>query len=189
MENNINKIIQFRRSHYPSEFSGKILDNSIIQTLVQNAHWAPNHTLNYPWRFKILEGQQIINWLDKALEIYKIETPIELQKESKTQKLTHFKTKISHVIAIVCVQENAVKYKAIENISAVACGIQNMYLSLSQFENAVGYWSTGLGTYSEHMHSYLNLTENQQLMGFFILGEIENKRTESNRKSYSDFLL
>lgn len=189
MENNINKIIQTRRSHYPHEFSGKVLKSHIVQTLVQNANWAPNHTLNYPWRFKILEGQQILEWIDKALEIYKNETPIENQKQNKIAKIEAYKNQISQVIVIVCEQDPLAKSKTVENICAVACAVQNMYLSLSQFENAAGYWSTGLGTYSSAMHQYLNLKENHLLMGFFILGDIAHKRTDSNRKVYSEFLL
>jgi len=189
MQNQINQIIKERRSHYPQEFTGNILDADIINILLQNANWAPNHTLNYPWRFKILTQASLTAWIEKAIELYKADTPTELQKSSKLTKLEAYKTQISHSIAIVLQHNEIIKHNAVEDISAVACAVQNIYLSLSQYPHAAGYWSTGLGTYSSAMHQYLGLEPNQQLMGFFILGHIETKRTESNRKSIENFLL
>lgn len=189
MHENINQIIKQRRSHYPQEYNGKILENEVINTLLENANWAPNHTLNYPWRFKIIYQPEITTWLNKAIDIYKTETALENINPKKIEKLEIYKSKISHAIAIVLQHQEPIKNQAIEDICAVACAVQNMYLSLSQFPHAVGYWSTGLGTYSASMHQYLNLQPLQQLMGFFILGDIENKRIESNRKGIEAFLL
>ncbi len=189
MHENINQIIKERRSHYPQEFTGNILENEVINTLLENANWAPNHTLNYPWRFKIIAQTEINPWLNKAIEIYKTETPLENQKAKKIEKLELYKTKISHTIAIVLQHQEPIKHNAIEDICAMACAVQNMYLSLSQYPKAAGYWSTGLGTYAKEMHEYLNLKPSQQLMGFFIVGHILNKRTESNRESFEKYLL
>jgi len=85
-------------------------------------------------------------------------------------------------------REPDIKSIEMEDLCAVAAGVQNMYLSLSQFEHVGGYWSTGLGTYSKTMFDYLNLSENQTLLGFFILGVVENKRTEGHKKDFNKFV-
>ncbi len=183
----INQIIRERRSIYPKEFTGKILDSSIIQTLLENANFAPNHLSNYPWRFVVIEADALQNFLDKAADIYKEETPIEKFKQEKLDKFTMYKEQISHIIAIVLHREPDGKSVEIEDISAVACAVQNMYLSLSQFEEAGGYWSTGMGTYSKSMSTFLRLESNDTLMGYFVLGHVFNKRKSSNRKNVEHF--
>ncbi|MEZ4805415.1 MAG: nitroreductase family protein [Bacteroidia bacterium] len=182
MSNQINKIIKERRSIYPLEFTGKIIEESIVECLLENANYAPNHHSNYPWRFVVLEKSIIEDWMDCAIDIYKRETPIEKIKESKLRKLEAYKSKISNAIAIVLNQDFNDGSKEVENICAVAASVQNMYLSLSQFRHVGGYWSTGLGTYSREMHGFLNLEIDQKLLGFFIIGHVTEKRVDANRK-------
>lgn len=123
-----------------------------------------------------------------AADIYKIITPLEKFKQDKLDKIIKYKNQISHAIAIVLHRETEDDTLEIEDISAVACAVQNMYLSLSQYPEAGGYWSTGLGTYSETMHAHLKLEENERLMGYFVLGHVLNKRTEGHKRDYHKFV-
>ncbi|MDI1234270.1 MAG: nitroreductase family protein [bacterium] len=189
MDNNINQIIRERRSHYPQEFTGALLDDNIINTLIENACWAPNHTLNFPWRFIVLKETSLSKWLQQVLDNYIKNTPAEKFSQKTADKIQAYQKQVSQVIVLICEHdsENANKHK--EDLAAVACGVENMYLSLSQFPNAAGYWSTGMGTYGEGMHAYFELKSNQELMGFFMLGSVDKKRTESSRKDYKQFIL
>jgi nitroreductase len=187
VEKNINQIIKERRSIFPKEYSGQILPENVIETLLENANFAPNHHSNYPWRFIVVSPSSIKNWLFTAAEIYRIKTSLELFKQDKYDKLIGFQNQISHAIAIVLHRDHP-KTKEIEDISAVACAVQNMYLSLSQFENAAGYWSTGLGTSDKEMSEYFQLKDEDTLMGFFVLGHVSEKRTLGNRRNYKNFV-
>ena len=188
MEANINNIIKERRSIYPREFSGKMLDDNIIQTLLENANYAPNHKSNYPWRFIIIKDNALKSWIEKASELYKTQTSADKFKQEKMDKTLNYQHQVSHAIAIVCHREPQGSTIAIEDHCAVAAAVQNMYLSLHQFPNAGGYWSTGLGTYSKPMHEFLGLGENDLLMGYFVLGHVEQKRTEGMRKKIEHFV-
>lgn len=188
MKNHINDIIRERRSIYPREFSGKQLEERIVLTLLENANQAPNHHTNYPWRFIVIKGPALREWLNKAADLYILETPPEKFKEEKLNKILGNIKVISHAIAIVLHREQEAKSPEIEDISAVACAVQNMYLSLSQFEHAGGYWSTGLGTYSPQMHETLKLEANEKLMGYFIIGDVAEKRVEGHKKDYKKFV-
>lgn len=188
MQKNINEIIRERRSIYPKEFTGKILDDGIIETLLENANQAPNHLSNYPWRFIVIKGDKLAIWLNKAASIYKEETAPEKFRQEKYDKVLNNIGKISHAIAIVLHRDPEVKSIETEDICAVACGVQNMYLSLTQFPRAGGYWSTGLGTYSASMKAFLGLDENERLLGYLVLGDLENKRTEGHKKDYKKFV-
>jgi nitroreductase len=188
VEKNINGIIRDRRSIYTKEFTGTILGEEIIDTLLYNANQAPNHHSNYPWRFVVISGPRLSDWLHHAAELYMKETAPEKFKQEKMDKILGNITKISHAIAIVLHKDPEVKSIEVEDICAVACAVQNMYLSLDQYEHAGGYWSTGLGTYSESMHAFLGLNSNEKLLGYFILGHIEQKRTEGHKKDYKKFV-
>jgi nitroreductase len=185
---NINDIIQQRRSIFPKEYTGQILDTQVVETLLQNAGYAPNHYSNYPWRFIIITGDGLSDFIDKASDIYRLETPAETFKPEKLDKLQINKERISHIVAIVMHRDPEVKSIEREDICAVACAVQNMHLSLSQFPEAGGYWSTGMGTNSPTMHSFLKLEANDTLLGYFVLGHVVNKRTEAHKKNISHFL-
>ena len=185
---NINTIIQERRSIYPKEYTGQKLDNQVVEVLLQNANYAPNHLSNYPWRFIVITGDALDNFIDAASDIYLTETPAEKFKPEKLDKLAINKERISHVVAIVMHRDPEVKSIEREDIAAVACAVQNMYLSLSQFPEAGGYWSTGMGTYSATMHQFLKLEDHDTLMGFFVLGHVLNKRKEAHKKNISHFM-
>ncbi len=185
--NNINEIISARRSIYPREFTGTVLDEHVISTLLHNANQAPNHHSNYPWRFVVITGDKLAEWLQKAAEIYRTETLPEKFRQEKLDKITGNIGRISHAIAIVMHRDENAKTVETEDICAIACGVQNMYLSLHQFEHAGGYWSTGLGTYSPAMKSYLGLEDGEKLMGYFILGHVDVKRTEGHKKDFRKF--
>lgn len=186
--NAINEIIKNRRSIFPKEYTGKKLESSIIDALLQNANCAPNHKSNYPWRFIVIEGDKLNTWLDECAEIYLEETPSEKFNQEKLNKTLGYKQKISHAIAIVMHREENDKTILTEDICAVACAVQNIYLSLSAYPIAAGYWSTGLGTYSQRMRDFLYLDENDTLLGYFILGHVEQKRLEANKRDFHNFV-
>jgi len=59
----------------------------------------------------------------------------------------------------------------VEDVAAVACAVQNMYLSLTAYKLG-GYWTTGGITYYEKAKPFFGLGENDRLMGFFYIGHI-----------------
>lgn len=188
MENHINNIIRQRRSIYPHEFNGEKLEDSVIHTLLENANFAPNHKGNYPWRFVVMKDDSLITWIDIAAELYIQNTSAEKFKQIKLDKILSYKKTVSHALAIVMLRDTDSNTILNEDICAVAASVQNIYLSLSQFDHVGGYWSTGLGTYSADMHSFLKLNSIETLLGFFILGTVVVKRTEAHKKDYKQFV-
>ena len=188
MQNQINEIIEQRRSIYPKEYTGGKVEQQVLDTLLRNANFAPNHKSNYPWRYVVISGLSLDKWVDTAAEIYQTETSAEAFNQAKYDKIKHYAQQVSHAIAIVMERETESKSIEREDLCAVAAGVQNMYLSLSQYEHVGGYWSTGLGTYSKTMSNFLQLNETQTLLGFFILGVVEHKRTEGHKKDFNQFV-
>lgn len=180
MQNNIHKIIRERRSSYPHEFNGNIVADNIIKQLLEDAHWAPNHYMNLPWRFVVLQGASLNAWLQQVLVIEGVD---EASHPQKFQKIALFKQRISHAIVLVQTTTEQPKANAFEDALSIAAGVQNMYLGLSDYEQVGGYWSTGLCNNHPEMKQHLQLSASETMLGYFIVGMLDQKRTEAKRPS------
>ena len=87
----------------------------------------------------------------------------------------------SHVIAIGC-KRSIGQLPEMEEVAAVACAMQNIYLTLSAYDNIGGYWSTGGITYIEEAKPLFELEPDDKLMGFFYLGYVRVPSAPGKRK-------
>ena len=74
----------------------------------------------------------------------------------------------------------------LEEIAAVSCAAQNIYLMMKPLDIA-GYWGSGFA-YSDHMLQFLELQENETCMGYFFLGNAKEDEVEAprNRKELTE---
>jgi nitroreductase len=59
-----------------------------------------------------------------------------------------------------------------EEMAAVSCAVQNIYLALNTF-GIGGYWSSGKIMFSEEARTYLDVKGEDVFMGFFLLGKVK----------------
>ena len=156
----INSIIKERRSSFPMEFNGQKIDKAILDQILINANWAPNHGKTEPWRFKVFHGESIMNLAKFMAEHYKVNTQKESFSEVKYNRFLQKAERTSHVIGICMKRDPMGKIPEIEEVAAVSCAVQNIYISITAY-NLRGYWSTGGGTYSKEMHSFLKLKKDE----------------------------
>lgn len=185
---NVLESIKTRRSHFTKEFTGEAIEKEKVTLLLEMAHWAPSHLLTLPWRFKVYNGKGLNTICQKMAEVYTQETKEEKFKPEKLDKILSYPEKISDIIAIIMKRDEHKRVPELEEICAVACAVQNIYLTLTTFEDIGGYWTTGNGTYSAEMKSFLGLNTDDVLMGFFMLGKLKAKRTFANRESFEEHI-
>ena len=163
--NTLPQFIARRRSIFPPSYTGERITEEKIDLLLEAANTAPTHKFTEPWRFKIYADAGKIRFFDFVI------SQLEAAGEpgTKVRKMELFKTKVSHVIALVMQRHEEAEIPEIEEICAVACAAQNMYLSLDTLEIA-GYWSTGMFCFDEVMREFLQLQAGEQCLGFFITG-------------------
>ena len=53
MNEEFNNILRKRRSVFPVQFNGEIIDDLIIKEILINANTAPTHKITQPWLFKV----------------------------------------------------------------------------------------------------------------------------------------
>lgn len=170
----VNKLIRQRRSIFPKDFSGEKVSRAEVELLLENAHWAPTHGKTEPWFFKVYSGDALQSLGEAHAALYKQEMPADQFQEVKYEKLKKRPTECSHVIAICMKRGKNPKIPAIEEVSAVACAVQNMYLTTTALGFA-GYWSPSGMTYHPGMKEIMGLGEEDQFMGFFMLGRPKDK--------------
>lgn len=168
LEKAVNELIRTRRSIYTNMFSGEPVDNKIIEEMLENANWAPTHRLTTPWRFVVFHGDGLKKLSDFQGELYKQKSGSNFD-EGKFKKLTGKPLECSHVIAIGMHRDEKASVPEIEEICAVACAVQNMWLTASAHKIGC-YWSTGGVTFDEEAKPFFGLGAQDKLLGFLFIG-------------------
>lgn len=166
----VNQLIRSRRSVFIDQFEiDKIIPDEAILEILENANAAPTHKLTEPWRFTVFCGAGLQLLAEKQAAIYK-EKAGSAFKQNKYEKLLSTPQQCSHVIAIGLKRNNTIP--EIEEIAAVSCAIENIYLSLAPY-GIGGYLSTGGITYMEAAKELVGLGKQDIFIGFFYLGYIK----------------
>ena len=166
-----NELVRNRRSVFPDQFEiGKKVDDEMIKEILVNATWAPNHGQQQPWQFTVFTGDGLKKLAAFQSELYKKDSG-EQFKQITYNKLQQNPLKASHIIAIGMKRTITKNIPEIEDIEAVACAVQNIYLSVTAY-GLGGYWTTGGITYNEKAKSFFGLGEQDRLLGFFYIGHV-----------------
>lgn len=174
----INEVMHRRRSIYPYQYEpGASVDDGIVRQILENANTAPNHKKTMPWRFTVFngDGRKKFAELQSSLYIKHHGT----QNQVKIKKLEDYPLMASHIIAIG-LKRHADRLPEIEEVLAVGCAIQNMFLTATAY-NLGCYLSTGGVTYIDEAKAYFHLEPEDKLIGFFYIGKIKDAPKEMLR--------
>lgn len=177
----ITELIRSRRTIFPERYSSRKVHKEQIELIINNALWAPNHGNTQPWRFHVFTDgglQKLSDFLGKTyLEV----TPKEAQNDMKLAKLVSRPLRSSVVIAVSMVRQPESKIMELEEIEAVACAVQNMYLTCTAY-GLGGFWSTPKLIYNQEMNSFLGLGEQDKCLGLFYVGYPDIEWPKAHRK-------
>ena len=161
---------------------GQRISDEVIKQILDNANTAPTHKRTEPWRFTVFCDEGLERLARQQAAVYK-QCSGDRFKESQYEKLLTTPQRCSHVIAIGLKRHDSVPEQ--EEIAAVACAIQNIYLSLATL-GIGGYWGTGGITYFEEAKALFGLEKADRFLGFFYLGLV---KTPSQLRQAGDVTL
>ena len=177
----INELIRSRRSVLPAQYeAGKKVDDAIVNQILENATWAPSHGNVEPWRFVVFTGEGLQKLATFQSEFYKQNSGDNF-KEATYKNLAANPLKASHVIALCMKRDPNKKFPEMEEIAAVSCAVQNMYLTTTAY-GLGGYWTTGGVTYKPDAKEFFGLGEDDKLLGFFYLAHVATPSPQGKRK-------
>lgn len=181
----LSRIIKSRRSTFPNTYKPGIISDTLIHFLIENASWAPNHKKTEPWRFILIKDHKKIELSEFLSAFYKSSTSAEAFDVLKMKKAGEKALQASAVLAICIHRSPESLLPAWEETAAVACAVQNLWLSCTALQLA-GYWSTPKAIGS--MKEFLGLSAVEECLGLFYLGWPSGEPTKSSRKSTQEIL-
>ena len=166
----LDRIIRERRSIFPNDFTGERVDDSLIRQMLENANWAPTHKLTEPWRFVVFTGEGLKALANFQGEVYKSVTMADgTFREDKHRNLMLKPLECSHIIAVGMKRDHKKGVPEWEELGAVFCAVQNMYLTATAYGIAC-YLSTGGITNFKQAKGFFGLDEEDKLCGFMYIG-------------------
>ena len=180
----LNQLIRTRRSIFPPDYTDEEVPRAVIETIVANANFAPTHRLTQPWRFTLFRGDGRHTLADFLSETYRAQTPPESYKDTKYDGLRSKVLKSSCIIAIN-MDVHPDKVPEWEEVAAVSCAVQNMWLTATAL-NVGAYWSSPGNP--DALNQFLNLGPDQKCLGLFFMGYHAAPEKPAIRKPIADKL-
>jgi nitroreductase len=177
----ITNVIKDRRTIYPEQYTTRKVHKEIVEEVLNNAIWAPNHGKTEPWRFTVFMGGARVILSDFLSELYKDIISEDDFNEMKFKKLKNRPLLSSVVIAINMTPDPKGRIPEIEEIEAIACAVQNMHLTCAAY-GIGGFWSTPKLLNLEETNEFLGLKENEKCLGLFYMGYPKIEWPKGHRK-------
>lgn len=180
----IETVIKSRRSVYPQHYTDQPIDQETILELLELANWAPNHRKTEPWRFKVYHSlksrQSLSEFLGKAFLAKNEGKSYPELKYKKTLK----KPLQSACVIAICLQRDPLRaLPEWEEIAALACAVQNIWLGCTA-KGIGSYWSSPSTITNDT--TFLDLKQDEKCYGLFYMGYQKEIDFNSSRKPILD---
>jgi nitroreductase len=176
------QLVRERRSVFPAHYTGESIDEAIVRDILTHATWAPTHKRTEPWRFTVFMKEGLARLAEMQAECYRKVTEADGSfREERYKGLQTKPFQSACIIAVGMKRDEKKSVSEVEEIGAVFCALQNMYLSATA--HGLGcYLSTGGITYFEEAKPLFGLGPEDRLIGFFHLGVPKEWPSPKERK-------
>jgi nitroreductase len=140
---------------------------SELQRILQSGVRAPDHDRLAPARFVVLQTEGLERLGDAMVQALQRKTPAATQEQLDAERKKAFRAPV--VIVVAARVNHKHKVPALEQMSAVSAGAQNMFLTA----HALGYgamWKTGGVAYDAAVNTALGFEGADQIIAFLYLG-------------------
>ncbi len=179
----INELIKNRRSVFPAQYNDNPISKKFIQTLLENANWAPTHKLTEPWRFKVVQADA-----KGRLGEFLSNTYTDITSDADFSPFKHKKIltncNSASAIIVICLQRDPKeRIPEWEEIASTAMAVQNMWLTCTA--NKIGcYWSSP--KLIEYMGDFFDFEEGERCLGLFYIGNYDQEKEISSKRNPID---
>jgi nitroreductase len=175
----IKDIIHNRRSIKPAKMNGKKIPDQQVKEILELANWAPTHGRTEPWRFFVYSGEKVKDFCYQHAALYKSNTPPENFLQTTYDKQFHNGDLASHLVIAIMQRGSNPKIPALEEIAATAAALENILLGATA-AGIASFWSTGGMTHKQPIKDFLQLKEEDVVLGIIYFGysdeKVEGKR-------------
>ena len=165
----LSSVISNRRNVKPQAMNGKPVKDALINEILQLADYAPNHGLTEPWRFIVFGPASRTGFCRQHAELYLANTLPGKLEQAKYDKLLHMGDQASHIVISIMKRGNLPKIPSWEEEAATSTAIQNILLGATALDIS-SYWGSGGMTRHDAMKEFLDLREEDKVMGILYFG-------------------
>ncbi|HZS89668.1 MAG TPA: nitroreductase [Chloroflexota bacterium] len=164
----------------------------LVERVIEAATWAPNHHLTRPWRFVVVTGRarEELGAAFAASLRSRLDNPSDERTAVLLERERAKPLRAPVLIAVAVVPSSDPKVKEVEEIAAVAAGVQNMLLAAAAL-GLGAMWRTGDPAYDPPVKRFLGLPDEAHLLAFVYLGYPDMpppREHESDAGSYTTWL-
>ena len=160
--------------------NGKVIPEEQIKELIELADWAPTHGRTEPWRFFIYTGEALKQFALTHADIYWQHTPEDKRTTTAFENLQHTTDNVSHLVIAAMKRGTNPKIPMLEEIAATSAAMDNILLGATAL-GISSFWSTGGMTHHPALKEYLQLSEEDLVMGLIYLGYSDEPAKEGKR--------
>jgi nitroreductase len=180
----VRRVILERRTVH--DYSDRAIPEGALERALEAAAAAPNHRMTEPWRFARIgrRGREELARISIDLKTEGGKSPLSPAGEAKARDKIVKPAELLVVSQVIDEDPDV----AHEDYAAVACAVQNVFLSLAA-EGIGSKWSTGGVTTDPRTYALLGLDPaKEQIVGFIWVGysAVENPPKSRRRKSLAD---
>lgn len=170
----ITSVIKDRRTIYPEFYSDRKIHREQIETILNNAIWAPTHGNTQPWKFDVFLDNGKKRLSDFLSDLYLKVTPEADIKKWKLEKLKNRPQMAGAVVAVSMKRSEERRIPEMEEIEAVACAIHNMSLTCAAW-GLGSFWSSPKIIYTAEMNEFLNIDSADKCLGLIYIGYVKEE--------------
>jgi nitroreductase len=159
--------------------SSREISRDVLLEILEDAHWAPTHGLNQPWRFHVFTGEARTGLADGLETIYDQITPASEIRPEKRAKLRENLNQAQAVVAVAAHLETGGKVSRLDELCATACAVQNLLLSAHQ-RGLGSFWATPPVACSQEFTAWLGLDSAFCALGLVFLGYAKERVAPSS---------
>jgi nitroreductase len=176
--------IKNRKSVFPQFFTDQPVDEDAIKALLEAANMAPSHKKTEPWRFRVYTGAGRAKLSQTVKEVYEAARAPEVRNPKVAPKFAKKFDQAPVVIAVFLHRDLEECVPEWEEVAAVACAVENMWVSLDQYDLG-GYWSSP-GFLCDGYGQWPDAADNERCLGIFYLGHYEMPEVARPRGAWED---
>ncbi len=163
---------------------GKVTEEQLDNILKAGLR-APDHAQLRPWRILVIEGEA-----REKLGALFAQAKLTNEPDQSPEQLERLKNKPlrAPLIIVVAARHTAhEKVPEIEQMLSAGAAAQNMLIA-AHAQDLGAMWRTGAMAYDAVVHKGLGLKENEKIVGFLYIGEIDGRVKEIQHLEISQFV-
>lgn len=163
--------IKARKSVFPQFMTDQPVSREVIEQLLEAANLAPSHKKTEPWRFHVYTGAGKAELSQSIKEVYEAARAPEVRDPKVVPKFAKNVAMAPVAMTVFLHRHEDSGLPEWEEVAAVACAVENLWVSLDQY-GLGGYWSSPgflCGDYGQ----WPGTAANERCLGIFYFGHYE----------------